>query len=88
MLVGVSETEKEDAIRYLMDNVPEECLNRVWNIIQNKEGRLPLLLNSNFGIYIRNTLRRGSFIWSPLILDALWYSLIKEASERKMHEKS
>ncbi len=85
MFDKISDEEQEKAIQFLMDNIPETCLKKVWIEVQNKEYFLSLSLNLYFGICIRNTLRKGGFNWGSLALDALWGTLIEEAA-RRIHE--
>jgi len=82
----IDDTEKEKAVRYLMDNVPIDCLEKIWSAIQKKGDSWSWRLHLGLGIYIRNILRTGGFDWGSNILDALWASLIEEACERKIHE--
>jgi len=65
-----------------MNNISEKCLKKVWIGVQNKEYLWSLSMNLYFGMYPRNTLRKGGFDWGHLALDALWWSLIKEAARR------
>ncbi|HEY9206085.1 MAG TPA: hypothetical protein VIO58_09200 [Candidatus Methanoperedens sp.] len=80
MFGKISDEEKELAVQFLMDNIPKDCLKKVWIEVQNKEYFWSLSLNPYFGTYVRNTLREGGFDWGPLALDALWNTLIEEAA--------
>jgi hypothetical protein len=73
--------EKEKAIQYQMDNIPKDCLEKVWIAVQNKEC-WSWSVNMHFGMYIRNTLRKGGYNWGPHTLDNLWGMLIAEAARR------
>jgi hypothetical protein len=81
MFGEISNVEKEEAVQFLMNNFPKKILKKVWIAVQNNEF-WPLLLNLYFGMYVRNTLRKGGFDWGPYALDALWSTLIKEAARR------
>ena len=78
----ISKEEKEEAIRYLTANIPEDCLRKVLIMSQNKGGMWWLSLHMDFGMYVRNILREGGFYWDPLALDDLWSTLIEEAAQR------
>ncbi len=82
MFGEITDDEKEKAIHYLMDNVPKNCLKKVWIVIQNKGSGWSLSINKCFGIYVRNTLRKGGFDWGDYALDNLWSTLIAEATRR------
>jgi hypothetical protein len=82
MFGGISEEEKEEAIRYLMANIPEDCLRKVFIMFQKKGEMWCLSLHLNFGMYVRNILREGGFYWDPLALDDLWSTLVEEAAQR------
>ncbi len=82
MFREISGEEKEEAIRYLMKNIPKDCLKKVWIAVQNKGSCWSLLVRMDSGMYIRNTLRKGGFDWGPLAFDALWNTLIEEAARR------
>lgn len=82
MFDKISDEEKEEAIRYLIANIPEDCLRKVSIFIQNKGRMWRLSLHLNFGMYVRNILREGGFYWDPLALDDLWSTLVEEAAQR------
>jgi hypothetical protein len=82
MFFGISDEETEEAIQFLMDNVPKDCLKKVWIAVQNKGSSWSRSLHMSFGIYVRNTLRKGGFNWGAYALDNLWAMLIKEAARR------
>jgi hypothetical protein len=75
-------TDEEKAIRYLMDNIPKDCLKKVWIAVQNKGSCWWLSVHMCFGIYVRNTLRKGGFDWGDYDLDDVWGGLIEEAARR------
>jgi hypothetical protein len=83
MLFCINNEEKERAIQYLMDNIPEDCLKKVHDKIQ-KEG-LEWMISKHFelGMYVRNSLREGGFDWDPTLLDDTWSELIRIAARRK-----
>jgi hypothetical protein len=82
MFGEISEEEKEEAIRYLMNNVPKDCLKKVFVEIQNKGTCWSVSVHMSFGIYVRNTLRKGGFNWGAYVLDNVWGILVKEAARR------
>ena len=88
MFGRISGEEKEEAIRYLMANIPEDCLRKVNIMIQNKGQMWRLSLHLNFGMYVRNILREGGFYWDPLALDDLWNTLVEEAAQRVESNKA
>lgn len=75
--------QKEKAVEYLMNNIPEDCLKKAWDRMQ-KEGRFwDIEISFSFGMYVRNTLREGGFHWDPCTLDDMWVELIQKAAYRK-----
>jgi hypothetical protein len=82
MFCEINEEETEKAIQFLMDNIPKKCLKKVWIAVQNKGSCWSWSMHMCFGMYVRNTLRKGGFDWGPLALDALWSTLIEEAALR------
>ncbi len=82
MFDKISDDGYEEAIRYLMDNIPKECLKKVFVAVQNKGSLWWLPFHMGFGMYVRNVLRNGGFKWDAIILDELWYTLIEEAARR------
>lgn len=82
MLFEITEEEKEEAILYLMKNIPKDCLKKVFVLVQDKGHTWWILVHSNFGTYVRNTLREGGFHWGAIALDHLWVMLIEEAARR------
>jgi hypothetical protein len=82
MFGEISEDEKEKAIQFLTDNISKDCLKKVWVAVQNKGSCWSLLVHMDFGMYVRNTLRKGGFDWNPYALDASWSMLIEEAARR------
>ncbi len=88
MFSEISKEEQEKAIQFLMDNISKNCLKKVRIAVQNKGSCWSLSLNLYFGMYVRNTLRKGGFDWGPYALDALWSSLIKEAARRVEFSKA
>lgn len=82
MFGEISDEEKEDAIQFLMDNISKDCLKKVGVAVQNKGSCWSLLVHMDFGMYVRNTLRKGGFDWGPYSLDALWSMLIEEVARR------
>jgi hypothetical protein len=74
--------DEEEAIQFLMDNIPKDCLKKVWIAVQNKGRNWSWSVHMDFGMYVRNTLRKGGFDWGDLALDTLWNSLIEEAARR------
>lgn len=83
MFGKISKEEKEEAIQYLMGNIPKECLKKVSIAVQNKGYYWSV--DMCFGMYVRNVLRKGGFHWGPLALDDLWSTLIEEAARRVEH---
>lgn len=77
MLYIASKAEEERAIRYLMDNIPKDCMEKLMDKIQNEGDRWLLSQHLRFGMYIRNTLREGGFNWNSL--DYMWSPLIRQA---------
>jgi hypothetical protein len=82
MFFGISDEEKEEAIQFLVDNIPKDCLKKVWVAVQDKGSCWSWSLHMRFGIYVRNSLRKGGFNWGAYALDNLWAMLIKEAALR------
>ncbi len=82
MFGEISNDEKEAAIQFLLDNISKDCLKKVWIAVQNKKSFWSWSLNLYFGMYVRNTLRKGGFDWGALVLDNLWSTLIEEAARR------
>ncbi len=63
-----------------MDNISKDCLKKVWVAVQNKGFDWSWSVHMCFGMYVRNTLRKGGFDWDHYALDALWSMLIEEAT--------
>jgi hypothetical protein len=86
MFGEVSKEEKEEAIKYLMNNIPKDCLKKVSIAVQNKGYFWSA--NMCFGMYVRNSLRKAGFHWGPHALDALWSKVIEEAARRVEYTKA
>jgi hypothetical protein len=88
MFDKISEEKKEEAIRYLFANIPEDCLREVLITFQKEGAMWCLSLHMNFGMYVRNLLREGGFNWGAIELDHLWVELIEEAAKRVQSMKA
>jgi|NGEPerStandDraft_9_1074522.scaffolds.fasta_scaffold58661_1 hypothetical protein len=66
-----------------MNNIPEDCLKKVWDRMQKECYFWHIELTFSFGMYVRNTLRKGGFDWDPCTLDDMWVELIQKAVYRK-----
>lgn len=75
----ISKAEKKRAIQYLIAKLPAKTVNKV-GVLMNKKGRD---WDSDhhfwFGLYVRNLLRKGGFVWDFLTLDCIWAELTEEA---------
>lgn len=80
MFGKISKEEKEEAICYLIDHIPKDCLKKVSIAVQNNG--YCWSVDMCFGMYVRNTLRKGGFHWGPCALDDLWSPLVEEAARR------
>ena len=83
MLFCINKEEEEKAIQYLMNNIPEDCLKKVWIKIQSDGLDWMISRHFELGMYVRNSLREGGFDWDPTLLDDTWSDLICKAAHRK-----
>lgn len=79
----INPEEKEKAILYLMQKIPEDILKKLWIRIQKVGKRIKIRSYHGFGIKVRETLREGGFNWEESVLNNEWDSLIIEAAKRK-----
>ena len=79
----INKEEKERAIQYLIENIPEDCLKKIFDKIQNEGLDWMITMHFELGMYVRNTLREGGFDWDPMLLDDIWSDLICIAAHRK-----
>jgi len=79
----ISNEEREKTIQYLMNNVPKEDMNDVLVEVEKKGSSWWHDLHFGFGIYVRNTLRKGGFEKAGYDLDDLWGELIEDAARRQ-----
>ena len=79
----INKEEKEKAIQYLIDNIPEDCLKKIFDKIQSEGLDWMITMHFELGMYVRNTLREGGFNWDPMLLDDIWSELICKAAHRK-----
>ena len=71
MFGKISKKEKEEAICYLIDHIPKDCLKKVSIAVQNNGSSWSVSVHICFGMYVRNVLREGGFNWGPHALDDL-----------------
>jgi hypothetical protein len=77
----ISDADRERAILYLVDNVPEMTLMQIYEEIHSNPDWL-LSQHFGLGIDIRNCLRFGGFTWDDTTLDREWEPLTVEAARR------
>jgi hypothetical protein len=81
--MDVSPEEKERAIDYLTNELPEETLKKIWEKIKEEGDGCLISYHHGFGTKVRNMLRNGGFSWGAIALDEEWDSLVAEAAKRK-----
>ena len=77
----ISDEEREQAIQYLIENVPEGTLMRIFEEIY-KDPDLLIAQHFGIGMQARNLLRSGGFEWSDTVLDREWEPILFEAARR------
>lgn len=77
----ISDEEREQAVQYLIENVPEGTLMRIFEEIYKKPDAL-IAQHFGLGMSIRNLLRAGGFEWSDTVLDREWEPIMFEAVRR------
>jgi hypothetical protein len=87
MLLELSNKEKEEAVNYLIKNIPRSILDKAYQEIKKEEEYWYIAHHFSFGMYVRNLLRRGKFDWDDIILDDYWHILIEEAVEKVFGKK-
>jgi hypothetical protein len=65
MFGEISKEEKEEAIQYLMNKIPKECLKKISIVVQNKGYFWSA--DMCFGIYVRNVLREVDLIGGRIL---------------------
>lgn len=81
MRPSISDEERERAIQYLIENVPEGALMRIFEDIY-KDPDLLILQHFGIGMQVRNLLRAGGFAWSDTVLDREWEAITLEAARQ------
>jgi len=82
MRPSITDDERERAIQYLIENVPEGTLMRIFEDIYKDPDWL-IAQHFGIGVDIRNCLRAGGFEWSDTVLDHEWEPLLFEAARRR-----
>jgi hypothetical protein len=80
-VLPVSDEERERAIQYLIENIPECTLIRVFEEIHRDPDWL-ITHRFGIGIEVRNLLRAGGFEWLDTALDHEWEPITLEAARR------
>ncbi|WP_067072497.1 hypothetical protein [Methanoculleus horonobensis] len=81
MSARISDEEREQAIQYLIENIPEGALMRIFEDIY-KDPDLLMLQHFGIGMQVRNLLRAGGFAWSDTVLDREWEPITLETARR------
>ena len=78
----IVDAEKERAIDYLLSQTSAKTLHKIYNLRCNEgpEWFTPYALS--LGMWVRDTLRRGGFIWDNLTFAAEWAALMEEVASR------
>ena len=82
LIYGISPEKREKAILCLIKEVPHEELEEVLKLVKTEGEDWGILLHFDFGMYIRNLLRKNGFKWGADQLDDLWVELVEEAAQR------
>jgi len=77
----ISDDERERAVLYLIGEIPELTLMRIYEEFYTDPD---WLVGQHFGIgmQVRNLLRVGGFVWSDTVLDREWEPILFEAARR------
>src|SRR6185436_15419783 len=76
----MNESQKEEAIVYLLGQATPEVLQQVE--VLRHEPEWWLAYHFSLGQWVRSTLRAGGFAWGDVELDSAWAELIEAAAER------
>jgi hypothetical protein len=66
MLYSVPSSEKTKAVKYLIDNIPDETMRDVKNAMDRNGKDWWVGHHHGFGMGVRNLLREGGFEWGPI----------------------
>ena len=83
MLIPIPPTEKEKAIQFLIEQIPEETLNDVAKLMRENGRDWWLDHHHGFGMGVRNLLREGEFDWNPIVMDEMWVEIVEKAVKKK-----
>jgi hypothetical protein len=74
--------QKQEAVQYLIDNIPAKELKEIKKLMTTKGPDWWIACHHGFGMGVRNLLRQGGFHWNAHQLDNFWVELV-EAAVRK-----
>lgn len=72
--------ERESAIQFLIEAIPQETLANVRMLMQNRQTPWHLASHYNLGLWVRNSLRGAGFKWIDAYMDDHWHELVEEAA--------
>ncbi len=73
--------ERERAIRYLTEEIPEGTLMRIYEEI-HKDPDWLITHHFGIGVEVRNLLRASGFAWPDAVFDHEWEPIMLEAARR------
>ncbi len=87
----ISEEEWNKAIEFLINYLPKETFMEIWETIK-KSGKTVAFhwaakFHMDFGLSVRNALRKGSFDWGDISLDSNWHRLAEDAIRNIISEE-
>jgi len=76
-----SPAEREQAIRFLAESIPQETLANVRMLVQNRQTPWHHASHFGLGLRVRNSLREAGFRWSDAYMDDHWHEFVEEAAK-------
>jgi hypothetical protein len=80
---SLSEEERENAIKYLTDTIPDKEWSEVLAVMQREGESWTALAHFCFGMRVRNLLYEGPVTLQTADLDYEWAALVEEVIKRK-----
>ena len=78
----IADQEKERAINYLLAQTSTKTLHKIYDLRHNEGPDWFSPYTLSLGLWVRNTLQQGGFIWDNPTFAAEWVALIEEAAIR------
>lgn len=83
MYFELTPDEREKAIQYLIDKIPDDTWEEERIAIQESHGDRYIDQHFGFGLYVRNLLWKSGLNFNGLFMDTIWHELIEEIIKRK-----